>query len=200
MTHAKLTGRPGILGTVLVAIAIISMTSSLAMAQQPSGGRRTELEYLDRGFDLEGITPPRYPPEFWNTPEGRALYERQQLERFQENVTRLTELGAEDWVKGYDATGDRRARQTLGDRAEDLERVSREMIEFFEWRFQVEPLEAAAPTGEAVREGLVNLSPMVDQILATITTLTGGGIPVKEFLEMRENLARIHAVSLTLRN
>ena len=54
---------------------------STTNAQTPtSGGRRTELEYLDRGFDLPGIDVPREDSGFWDTPEGKVRYEQLQNE------------------------------------------------------------------------------------------------------------------------
>ncbi len=83
------------------ALLLIPFTTN---AQTPtSGGRRTELEYLDRGFDLPGITAPEEVPGFWETPEGKARYEQVQMERFEENRTELSELGKEDWAGQYDS-------------------------------------------------------------------------------------------------
>ena len=41
---------------------------------------------------------------------------------------------------------------------------------------------------------------MVEQILKTISTLTGGGIQIDEFVEVRENIAQIHALTQDLRD
>ena len=165
-----------------------------------SDGRRLELEYLDRGFDLEGINAPTYDPDFWSTPEGKARYEQLRLEGFQKNREDLSQLGKEDWATQYDSISDRRVRGEFEKRAEDLEKVTDDIIKFFAWRFEAEPLEVDEPSEESVRDRLVQITPMVEQILETISTLAGSGIPVQEFIQMRENLAQIHALSQVLRD
>jgi hypothetical protein len=186
-----------LVGRCLFLACVFSIIATTATAQQPSGGRRTELEYLDRGFDLEGITSTA---KFPDTAEGRAKYEQYQLGRFQQNVEKLSKLGKENWVGQYDSISDRGARRKLENMAEDLGTVSEEMIKFFEWRFQVEPLKVDESAGDSVRERVAKITPMVEQILRTVSVLTSGGIPVKDFVEMRENLARIHMLSRSLRN
>jgi len=174
---------------------------STTNAQTPtSGGRRTELEYLERGFDLPGITAPEDAPGFWDTPEGKVRYEQLQMERFEENRKELSELGKEDWASQYDSMSDRRSRRDFENRTEDLEKVTDDMIKFLEWRFDAEPIEVDEPSGESVRDRVVQITPMVEQILETISTLTDGGIQIKEFVEMRENLAHIHALTRVLRD
>jgi hypothetical protein len=64
----------------------------------------------------------------------------------------------------------------------------------------VEPLTVDGSAQDNVRDRVANITPMVEQILRTVSVLTSGGIPVKEFVEMRENLARIHVLSRTLSN
>ena len=176
----------------------LAMTVSAAQAQQPSGGRRTDFEYLERGFDLDKMTPPGYPKSM-DSPELRAKYEQAQLKRLQQNTEKLTGLGKQNWLVQYDSASDRSARRNLQDMAKDLEKVSEEMIEFFEWRFQVKPLEVEDVAQDSVRDRVTRITPMVEQITGTIAILGGGGIPAKEFAEMRENLARIHALSRILR-
>jgi hypothetical protein len=185
---------------LLVFASVLPMLSSVLSAQQPSGGRRTDLEYLERGFDLHGITTSNQSPEFWNTPEGKAQYERLQLERFQKNTQELSQLGTKDWATPYDSLSNRRVRQEFVKRAQDLERVSGELIQFFEWRFQAPPLEIEEDSGESVRERVTKITPMAQRILETISALKDGGIPAKEFVEMRHNLVRIHTLSRRLRD
>ena len=176
------------------------MIPSTTNAQQMNEGRRLELEYLDRGFDLEGIDAPKHEPAFWDTPEGKAKYEQLRLEGFQKNIEDLSQLGKEDWATQYDSISDRRVRGEFEKRAEDLEKVTDDIIKFFAWRFEAEPLEVDEPSEESVRDRLVQITPMVEQILETISTLAGSGIPVQEFIQMRENLAQIHALSQVLRD
>ncbi len=196
----KLVVRSVLMASALLMIASEASAQGLGPASPTSGGRRTDLEYLDKGFDLEGFNTPGFGANFWNTPEGRARYERLQMERFGENVVKLSELGEEDWAGQYDRVSDRQVRRDLEDRVEDLEEVAGQMIEFFEWRFDVEPIEVEDPSEGDVRSGLVELSPMVKQIVETIETFQGGGIQVEEFVEMRENLAQIHALSRVVRD
>ena len=66
-------------------------------AQQLPGGRDTSLEMLEQGFDLLGVDLPNALSDYWNTPEGKARYEQLVLERFDEKVEELSELGKEDW-------------------------------------------------------------------------------------------------------
>ena len=180
------------------ALLIIPFTTN---AQTPtSGGRRTELEYLDRGFDLPGITAPEDTPGFWDTPEGKLRYEQLQMEQFEENKQELSELGKEDWASQYDSMSDRRSRRDFENRTEDLEKVTEDMIKFFEWRFDAEPIEVDEPSEESIRSRVLRITPMVEQILKTISTLTGGGIQIEEFVAMRENLAQIHALTQVLRD
>jgi hypothetical protein len=119
--------------------------------------------------------------------------------RFQQNVEKLSKLGKEEWAALYDSASDRRAQRKMEDMAEDLEKITREMIQFLEWRFQVKPLAVDGPAGESVRERAAGIRPMVEQITNTVPLLAGSGIPVKAFVEMRENLARLHLLSRSLR-
>ena len=185
------------------AVLMIPSTSNaqLPNGSPPSGGRRTELEYLDRGFDLEGITNSEHLPGFWNTPEGQARYEELQLERLEENLEELSDLGKEDWASRYGLVSDRRSRRDFENRAEDLEDVTDDIIKWVEWRFSAEPIAVEEPSGESFRDGLAQLTPMVEQILETISTLTGGvAVPVDQFVEMRTKLAQIHALSRIVRD
>ncbi len=93
---------------------------------------------------------------------------------------------------------DRRSRRDFENRVEDLENVTGDMIKFFEWRFDAEPIEVDEPSEESVRSRVLEITPMVEQILSTISTLTGGGIQIENFVAMRENLARIHALTRVL--
>ena len=95
------------------AVLMIPSTSNAQIpnGSQPSGGRRTELEYMDRGFDLEGMTNSDIRSGFWNTPEGRARYLQNQLESLGENLEELSDLGKDDWATHYDAVSDRRSRR-----------------------------------------------------------------------------------------
>jgi hypothetical protein len=176
----------------------LSITAAEVLAQQPSGGRRTDFEYLEKGFDLDQMTPPGYPKSM-DTPELRAKYEQAQLKRFQQNTEKLATLGQADWVAQYDSASDRSARRKFEDMAKDLEKVSDDMIQFFEWRFEVKPVEPGDTSPESVRDRVAKIKPMVEQITGTISILAGGGIPAKEFAEMRENLARLHLLSRSLR-
>ncbi len=185
---------------LFLASALLIILSTTNAQTPTSGGRRTELEYLDRGFDLPGIDVPKEAPGFWDTPEGQARYEQLQMERFEENREELSELGKEDWVSQYDSMSDRRSRRDFENRTEDLEKVTDDMIKFFEWKFDAEPIEVDEPSGESVRDQVVQITPMVEQILETISTLTGGGIQIEEFIAMRENLAQIHALTQVLRD
>ena len=198
----KLVVRSVLLASALLMITSETVAQGLGPASPTSGGRRTDLEYLDKGFDLElgGLVPPGFGDNFWSTPEGRARYEQLQMERFQENVMKLSELGKEDWIGQYDRVSERQVRRDFEDRAEDLEDVTEEIIEFFEWRFDVEPLEVEEPSEDSVRSGLVELRPMVEQIVETIETFQGGGIQVEQFVEMRENLAHIYELSRVARD
>ena len=198
--NIKLVARRLLLAGALLMIASEASAQGLGPASPTSGGRRTDLEYLDKGFDLEGMVPPGFGPNFWSTPEGRARYEQIQMEGFRENVVKLSELAKEDWVGQYDRVSDRQVRRDFEDLAEDLEDVTEEMIEFFEWRFDVEPLEVQEPSEDSVRSGLVELSPMVEQIVETIETFQSGGIQVEQFVEMRENLAHIYELSRVARD
>ena len=185
---------------LFLASALLIITSTTNGQTPTSGGRRTELEYLDRGFDLPGITAQEEAPGFWDTPEGKARYEQLQMEQFEENREKLFELGKEDWARQYDSMSDRRSRRDFENQTEDLERVTDDMIKFFEWRFDAERIEVEEPSEKSVRDRVVRITPMVVQILETISTLTGGGIQIDTFVEMRENLAQIHALSRILRN
>ncbi len=177
------------------------MISSTTNAQTPtSGGRRTELEYLERGFDLPGIDVPREPELFWETPEGKLRYEQNQAERLAENTEQLAELGKEDWTGQYDSLSDTRTRQDFENRTEVLENVADDMSKYFEWKFDAEPVEVDAPSEEGLRDQLVQITPMVEQIVETISTLASGGINVQEFVAMRRNLAYIHALAQVLRD
>ena len=191
----KLVARCSLLaGTLMI---IVSTTN----AQTPtSGGRRTELEYLDRGFDLPGITAPEHTPGFWETPEGQARYEQIQMEEFEENREELSELGKEDWISQYDSMSDRRSRRNFENQTEDLEKITEDMIKFIEWRFDAEPLEIEGPAEESVRSRVMQITPMVEQILTTISTLSSSGIRIDEFVAMRENLAQIYALTQVLRD
>ena len=112
----------------------------------------------------------------------------------------MSQLGKEDWATPYGLISDRRVRGEFEKRAEDLEKVTDDIIKFFTWRFEAEPLEVEEPSEESVRDRLVQITPMVEQILETVSTLAGSGIPVQEFIQMRENLAQIHALSQVLRD
>jgi hypothetical protein len=52
----------------------------------------------------------------------------------------------------------------------------------------------------SVRERVSKIASMVEQILKNDSIVGGRRFPVKEFVEMRENLARIQMLSRTLRN
>ena len=194
----KLVARCLFLASALMMIP--STTHAQLDGTQPSGGRRTELEYLDRGFYLPGIDALGEPLGFWNTPEGKVRYEQLQMERFEENRQELSELGKEDWASQYDSLSDRRSRRDFENRTEDLEKVTDVMMKFFEWRFDAEPIEVGEPSQENVRDRVVQITPMVEQILETISTLTGGGVQIQEFVAMRENLAQINALTRVLRD
>ena len=189
---------------LFLAGALLMITSTMNAQSgilNESAGRRTELESLDRGFDIEGITVRNAPPGFWETPAGKARYEQIQMENFEQDVEALSELGEEDWVDRYDdSVSDRRARGEFEDRVEDLEDITNDLIDFFEWRFDAEPIEVDDPSEESVRNGVVQISPLVDQILDAISTLQSGGIQVEAFVEMWENLAWIHALSRVIRD
>ena len=66
-----------------------TMNVQIPAGSPPSGGRRTDLEYLERGFGIEGVTTPEYDPGFWDTPAGKVKYEEIQMERFEENTEAL---------------------------------------------------------------------------------------------------------------
>jgi hypothetical protein len=183
-------------GRCLLIAGVLSMMASTAMAQQPSGGRRTDQEYLERGFDL--MDSPSYPRSL-KTPEERARYEKYQVNRFQQNVEKLSKLGKEEWAALYDSASDRRAQRKLEDMAEDLEKIAREMMQFLEWRFQVEPLAVDGSAEANVRERVAGIRPMVEQVTNTVPLLAGSSIPVQTFVELRQNLARIHLLSRSLR-
>jgi hypothetical protein len=184
-----------------VGLLIITAEGHSQATSQPSGGRRTELEYLERGFDLEGVDTSSRPAEFWNSPEGRALYLELRMERFGEDVEELSNLGKEDWASQYDSRSDRGVRREFEDRTRALEKVTGDMIDFIVWRFDAEQIEVDRPSTESVRDLLAEIPTRVNQILAAISTLTGGGgIQVDEFVEMRTNLAQIHALSRVLRD
>ena len=188
---------------VLLASALLMVPLMIPFttdAQQLPGGRDTSLEMLEQGFDLLGVDLPNALSDYWNTPEGKARYEQLVLERFDEKVEEFSELGKEDWATQYDAVSDRRARREFENRVEDLEKITGDIIEFFEWRYAAEPIEVDAPSAESVRDGMVEITPMVEQILEAISTLAGPGIQVQEFVEMRENLAEIHVLSRVMRD
>ena len=187
------------------AVLAVLMLPSTMNAQWPPRGstsaesRRAEEAILDN-WDLQRISSPNEPPEFWNTPEGKARYEQLQLESFEENVEELSDLGKEDWATRYDSVSDRQPRRDFENRTEDLETVTEDMIKFLEWRFDAEPIEVDEPSEESVRDWVLRITPIVEQILETISTLTGGGIQIEEFVAMRENLAQIHALTQVLRD
>ncbi len=185
----------------LFVASILVMTPSVTSAQQLPGGRNTDLEMLERGFDVLGTNIPSFPPGYWSTPAGKARLEQLQMERFRESIEELTELGEEDWTEQYDSTSDRSVRRGFEDRVEDLEVVTDGLIKFFEWRFAAEPVEVERPSRKGIRERVVQMTPMLGQILEAIDTLRGGGsIEVQQFVTMRENLAHIHALSQILRD
>lgn len=185
----------------LFVASILVMTPSMTSAQQLPGGRNTDLEMLERGFDVLGTNIPSFPPGYWSTPAGKARLEQLQMERFRESIEELTELGEEDWTEQYDSTSDRSVRRGFEDRVEDLEVVTDGLIKFFEWRFAAEPVEVERPSRKGIRERVVQMTPMLGQILEAIDTLRGGGsIEVQQFVTMRENLAHIHALSQILRD
>ena len=120
---------------------------------------------------------------------------------FRESIEELTELGEEDWTAQYDSISDRSVRRDFEDSVEDLEEVTDGLIRFFEWRFAAEPIEVEEPSLEGIRERVVEMTPMLGQILEAIDTLQGGGsIEVQQFVTMRENLAHIHTLSRILRD
>jgi hypothetical protein len=190
---------------LLLASAVLMISSTLNAqfpnGSPPSGGRRTELEYLDKGFDLEGMTNSDNRSGYWNTPEGRARYLQNQMESLGENLEELSDLGKEDWATRYDAVSDRRSRRDFENRAEDLEDVTDDIIKFVEWRFDAEPIEVEAPSEESFRDALAQITPMVERILESFSTLTDGvAIPVGQFVEMRTKFAQIYALSRIVRD
>ena len=197
----KLVARCLFLASALLMIPSTTIAQDTGVGGFPAGaGRNTDLEFLDRGFDVLGVTPPGMPPGYWNTEEGKARFEQLQLQRFAENVEELSEIEKEDWTAQYDSISDRRTRRDFEDRAEDLEKITDGIIKFFEWRFDAEPIEVDEPSEESLRDGVVEITPMVTQILESIETLQSGGIEVQTFVEMRENLAQIHALTRVLRD
>ena len=74
------------------------------------------------------------------------------------------------------------------------------MIQYFEWNFDAEPLESEEPSEASVRDSLVEIAPMAEQMLRTITTVSDGTIQLQQFVEMQHNLAKIHNLSRILRN
>jgi hypothetical protein len=156
---------------------------------------------MDRGFDLEGMTNSDNRSGFWNTPEGRARYLQNQLESLGENLEELSDLGKDDWTTRYDAVSARRSRRDFENRAENLEDVTDDIIKFVEWRFNAEPIEVEEPSEESFRDGLAQITPVVEPILESFSTLTdGAAIPIDQFVEMRTKLAQIHALSRIVRD
>ena len=182
------------------ASALLIIPASLIAQTPTSGGRRTEFEYLERGFFLPGIDALEEPLDYWNTPEGKIRYEELQMQRFEENRLELSELGKEDWAGQYDSMSDGGSRRDFENWTEDLENVTDKMIKFFEWRFDAEPIEVDEFSQENVRDQVLQITPMVEQILDTISTLSGGGVQIEAFVAMRENLAQTHALTRALRN
>ena len=191
----------GFVSRCLFLAGVLLILPSVTNAQQLPGGRNTTLEMLEKGFDVLGTNVPSFPPGFWSTPEGKARLEQLQMERFRESIEELTELGEEDWTAQYDSISDRSVRRDFEDSVEDLEEVTDGLIRFFEWRFAAEPIEVEEPSLEGIRERVVEMTPMLGQILEAIDTLQGGGsIEVQQFVTMRENLAHIHTLSRILRD
>ena len=72
------------------------------------------------------------------------------------------------------------------------------MIGFLEWRYQVESLEPTA-SEESIQDRLGRLTPMVEQILKTASTLSVGTIDIQDFAMMNQNLVDIRQLSRDLK-
>ena len=60
----KLAVRCLLLASALLMITSEASARGLDPASPPSAGRRTDLEYLDKGFDLEGFATPGFGSNF----------------------------------------------------------------------------------------------------------------------------------------
>ena len=132
--------------------------------------------------------------EYWNTPEGRSRYEQLQLARFNENFIKLTQLGNQDWANAIHPD---RSRELEG-WTDELEDVTDNMLKFLEWRYQVELLEPTA-SEESIQDRLGRLTPMVEQILKTSSTLSVGTIDIQGFAMMHQNLVDLRQLSRDLK-
>ena len=90
MNMKRVTQRFFLAGAVLT----ISSTANAQIEGSPtSGGRRTEFEYLDKGFDVNGINSSDQTLDYWDTPAGKKRYLQGQLKRLGEDVEELSDLG-----------------------------------------------------------------------------------------------------------
>jgi hypothetical protein len=138
---------------------------------------------------------------YWDTPAGRRQVARMRREEFQQAMSRFVELGTEPWETRYD---DRRRRVVLADedQAEDLEDAVEGIMDYIERAHRLEDIEVDVPAAdEALDERIRGIQAMVREVLPGIGSVVGGDLlDVVKFIEVRESLARIHALSRSLRD
>jgi hypothetical protein len=138
---------------------------------------------------------------YWDTPAGRRQVARMRREEFLQAMSRFVELGTEPWETRYD---ERRRRVVLADedQAEDLEDAVEGIMDYIERAHRLEDIEVDVPAaGEALDERIRGIQAMVREVLPGIGSVVGGDLlDVVKFIEVRESLARIHALSRSLRD
>jgi hypothetical protein len=136
---------------------------------------------------------------YWDTPAGRRQVARMRREEFLQAMSRFVELGTEPWETRYD---ERRRRIVLADedQAEDLEDAVEGIMDYIERAHRLEDIEVDVPAaGEALDERIRGIQAMVREVLPGIGSVVGGDLlDVVKFVEVRESLARIHALSRSL--
>ena len=178
---------------LFLASVILAIPPGISAAQS-SAGRNVSLEYLERGFHLDGeSTLSSGGTGFWATPEGKRRYAQNQLNRFYEKVDELVELGSEDWTTLHEPSVERRS--------DDLEDVSGDILKFFEWAYGGESIEANALPDESVLERLARITTLIRGVLPAMSTMTTGAVLNSEaFLQARRDLAEIKALSRAVRD
>jgi hypothetical protein len=136
---------------------------------------------------------------YWDTPAGRRQVARMRREEFQQAMSRFVELGTEPWETRYD---ERRRRVVLADedQAEDLEDAVEGIMDYIERAHRLEDIEVDVPAAdEALDERIRGIQALVREVLPGIESVVGGDLlDVVKFVEVRESLARIHALSRSL--
>ena len=129
-------------------------------------------------------------------------YAENQWGRFLKNLDELRKFGAEDWSIQSNGVSREQAYRDLEERLKNLERVTGEIREFFEWYFNVPTPEIDSIPEEDLNKRLGRITSKVDEVLPLVIAAgnRGTALDVEAFPRMLRGLAEIEALGRALRN